>query len=115
MKKTWKIIYVVLTVCVMAVPFAGMAFFRTDTTTENKRMAEMPKVSENGSSLPFLSGGLLRLERMFFLDKHDCKDQTQRDAGQQQRFFANSRGRQCANRTAEDKKQIGRASCRERV
>ena len=49
MKKTWKIIYVVLTVCVMAVPFAGMAFFRTDTTTENKRMAEMPKVSENGS------------------------------------------------------------------
>ena len=35
----------------------------------------------------------------------DCKDQTQRDAGQQQRFFANFRGRQCANRTAEDKKQ----------
>ena len=55
--------------------------------------------------LPFLSGGLLRLERMFFLDKHDCKDQTQRNAGQQQRFFANFRGRQCANRTAEDKKQ----------
>ena len=54
---------------------------------------------------PFLSGGLLRLERMFFLDKHDCKDQTQRDTGQQQRFFANSRGRQCANRTAEDEKQ----------
>lgn len=49
MKKTWKIIYVVSTVCVMAAPFAGMAFFRTDTTTENKRMAEMPNISENGS------------------------------------------------------------------
>ena len=48
MKKTGKIIYVVLTVAVMAVPFAGMAFFKTDTTTENKRMAEMPEIKENG-------------------------------------------------------------------
>lgn len=48
MKKTWKIIYVVLTVAVMALPFAGMTFFKTDTTTENKRMAEMPKIKKNG-------------------------------------------------------------------
>ena len=41
MKKTCKIIYVVLIVIVMLVPFAGMTFFKTDTTTENKRMAEM--------------------------------------------------------------------------
>lgn len=48
MKKTWKIVYVVLSVTVMAVPFAGMTFFKTDTTTENKRMAEMPEIKEDG-------------------------------------------------------------------
>ena len=48
MKKTWKIIYVVLTVAVMALPFAGMTFFKTDTTTENKRMAEMPEIEKDG-------------------------------------------------------------------
>lgn len=48
MKKTWKIIYVVLTVAVMALPFAGMTFFKTDTTTENKRMAEMPEIEQDG-------------------------------------------------------------------
>lgn len=48
MKKTCKIIYVVLIVIVMLVPFAGMTFFKTDTTTENKRMAEMPAIKEDG-------------------------------------------------------------------
>lgn len=48
MKKTWKIIYVVLSVAVMALPFAGMTFFKTDTTTENKRLAEMPEIKEDG-------------------------------------------------------------------
>lgn len=49
MKKTLKIIYVVLCVCIMAVPFAGMTFFKTDTTTENRRMADMPEITVNGS------------------------------------------------------------------
>lgn len=48
MKKTCKIIYVVLIVMVMLVPFVGMTLFKTDTTTENRRMAEMPKLKENG-------------------------------------------------------------------
>lgn len=48
MKKTCKIIYVVLIVMVMLAPFAGMTFFKTDTTTENKRMAEMPDIKEDG-------------------------------------------------------------------
>lgn len=44
MKKTCKIVYVVVCLLIMLLPFVGMIFFQTDETTENKTLAEMPKL-----------------------------------------------------------------------
>lgn len=48
MKKTWNIIYIVCCLLICVLPFAGMAVYRTDTTTENKTLAAFPKWTAEG-------------------------------------------------------------------
>lgn len=48
MKKAVNIIYVVICLAICLVPFAGMTVAMTDTTTENRRMAEFPKLTVEG-------------------------------------------------------------------
>lgn len=48
MKKTWNIIYIVCCLLICVLPFAGMAVYRTDTTTENKTLAGFPKWTVGG-------------------------------------------------------------------
>ena len=48
MKNVGRIFYVVLCLLICIVPFAGMSVNRTDTTTENKELAEFPNVKEEG-------------------------------------------------------------------
>lgn len=56
MNNIFKKIYVVVFVVLMVIPFAGMLFFKTDTTTENKRLAELPElVTEDGVNKEYLS------------------------------------------------------------
>lgn len=47
MKKTGNIIYIVICLLLCLLPFVGMTFAATDTTTENRTMAEMPAFVEN--------------------------------------------------------------------
>ena len=58
MKKNLKYnLYTALCLVMCAVPFVCMAFARTDSTTENKRLAALPHVTENGSfNTQFLPG-----------------------------------------------------------
>ncbi len=54
MGKKGNIIYIVLCLVICVLPFAGMTFYRTDTTTENKTLAEFPKLKgEKGVNLDF--------------------------------------------------------------
>lgn len=56
MKKAIKIIYVVICVAFMSLPFAGMLFAKTETTTENKRLAELPElVTDDGFNKEYLA------------------------------------------------------------
>ena len=48
MKNAGRIFYVVICLLICIVPFAGMSVNRTDTTTENKKLAEFPNVKEEG-------------------------------------------------------------------
>ncbi len=48
MKKTCKLVYIVVCLLIMLLPFAGMIFWKTDDTTENKTLAEMPKLKTEG-------------------------------------------------------------------
>lgn len=48
MKKTGNIIYVVVCLVFCALPFVGMTFYKTDTTTENKTLAAFPKWEKDG-------------------------------------------------------------------
>lgn len=49
MRRIENIIYVLVCLLVCILPFVGMAFAATDTTTENKDLAEFPILLENGS------------------------------------------------------------------
>lgn len=56
MKKAANIIYIVICLAVCLVPFVGMTVARTDTTTENRRMAKFPDtVSEGQFNVNYLS------------------------------------------------------------
>lgn len=48
MKKTGNIIYIVICLLICLLPFIGMTFAATNTTTENRTMAELPEFVENG-------------------------------------------------------------------
>lgn len=43
-----SIFYVVICLLLCVIPFAGMPVASTDTTTENKKLAEFPEIKENG-------------------------------------------------------------------
>lgn len=49
MKKAGKIIYIVLCMLMCVLPFVGMTFYKTETTTENKTLAVFPKWMEDGN------------------------------------------------------------------
>ncbi len=49
MKKWVGILFVVICMAICLIPFAGMTVYRTDTTTENKTLAEFPSLVEDGS------------------------------------------------------------------
>ncbi len=49
MKKATGTVFIVVCMVICLIPFAGMTFFRTDTTTENKTLASFPKVMEEGT------------------------------------------------------------------
>ncbi|MGN0395476.1 MAG: hypothetical protein ACI4EF_08940 [Coprococcus sp.] len=56
MKKTCKLVYVIICLMIMLLPFAGMIFFKTDKTTENKTLAEMPDIVTDGKiNIEYLS------------------------------------------------------------
>lgn len=48
MKRSGNIIYIVVCLLFCVLPFAGMAVYRTDTTTENKNLAAFPKWVKDG-------------------------------------------------------------------
>ncbi len=48
MKKRVGILFIVICMVVCLIPFVGMTFFRTDTTTENKTLAAFPSLIEDG-------------------------------------------------------------------
>ncbi|MCD8109417.1 MAG: hypothetical protein LUE14_04870 [Clostridiales bacterium] len=43
------IIYIVLILILLVIPFAGMSFWATDSTTENRELAEWPSLTEDGT------------------------------------------------------------------
>lgn len=47
MKRTGNTIYIILCLLLCLLPFIGMTFAATNTTTENRAMAELPKLIEN--------------------------------------------------------------------
>ncbi len=49
MRKRVGILFIVICMVVCLIPFVGMTFFRTDTTTENKTLAEFPSLVEDGA------------------------------------------------------------------
>ena len=48
MKRAGNIIYLVICLIFCVLPFAGMTIYRTDTTTENKTLADFPKLKKDG-------------------------------------------------------------------
>ncbi len=55
MKKKLGLVYIILCFLICLVPFAGMTFWATNSTTENKTLAELPSVMEDGElNLDFL-------------------------------------------------------------
>lgn len=48
MKKKLYIIYIVLILGILVVPFAGMSFWATDRTTENRELSELPAFTKDG-------------------------------------------------------------------
>ncbi len=45
MRKKAGLIFIIICMAICLVPFAGMTFFRTDTTTENKTLASFPSLT----------------------------------------------------------------------
>ncbi|MCD8299780.1 MAG: hypothetical protein LUC41_01170 [Clostridiales bacterium] len=58
MRKKAGLIFIIICMAVCLIPFAGMTFFRTDTTTENKTLASFPGLTnENGGpNMEFFDG-----------------------------------------------------------
>ncbi len=53
-KKKLGIVYIVVIMVIFLIPFAGMTFFATDSTTENKTLASLPSlVTEDGFNVKF--------------------------------------------------------------
>lgn len=48
MKKTGNLIYIIICLLLCMVPFVCMTFAATNTTTENRTMAELPSITEDG-------------------------------------------------------------------
>lgn len=48
-KKKLYILYIVLVMAILLVPFAGMSFWATNTTTENRELTKLPSFSKKGS------------------------------------------------------------------
>jgi len=48
MKNAGRLLFILICLTLCIIPFAGMLTHATDTTTENKRMAEFPAIKENG-------------------------------------------------------------------
>lgn len=48
MKRTGYIVYIIVCLLLCMLPFVGMSFAATNTTTENKTLAELPDFWENG-------------------------------------------------------------------
>lgn len=48
MRKTGNITYIAICLIFCVIPFAGMLFYRTDTTTENKTLAALPQPEKDG-------------------------------------------------------------------
>ena len=48
MKRTGSIVYIVVCLMLCILPFAGMAVYRTEVTTENKTLAEFPGLQKDG-------------------------------------------------------------------
>lgn len=48
MRKIKYVVYIVIVVCILLIPLAGMSFWPTNETTENTVLAEWPKLSEDG-------------------------------------------------------------------
>lgn len=47
-KKIWYLIYIAVVLLMVMIPFAGMTVAATNETTENKELAEMPKLKSDG-------------------------------------------------------------------
>lgn len=47
-EKKLYVLYIVLILTILIVPFAGMSFWATDRTTENRELSELPSFSEKG-------------------------------------------------------------------
>ena len=55
MKKKGFIVFIVLCLIILLIPFAGMAVAPTMVTTENKKLSELPKIKdENGININYL-------------------------------------------------------------
>lgn len=48
MKKKFYMIYIILILVILVVPFAGMSFWATDRTTENRELSELPSFTKDG-------------------------------------------------------------------
>ncbi|MCM1179188.1 MAG: hypothetical protein NC347_02945 [Clostridium sp.] len=49
MKKIGNAVYIIMCLLLCVIPFAGMTVYSTNTTTENKKLAELPDIREQGS------------------------------------------------------------------
>ncbi len=47
-KKSWYLIYIIVVLALVLIPFAGMSVAATDETTENKELAELPELKKDG-------------------------------------------------------------------
>jgi hypothetical protein len=56
-KKRFYILYIGLIMAILIMPFAGMSFWATDETTENRELSEFPSLLEKGNfNLKYLEG-----------------------------------------------------------
>lgn len=55
MRNKLNIIFVAVCMAICVVPFGCMTFARTDTTTENKKLSEMPSLYDDGVNVDYLS------------------------------------------------------------
>ncbi|MBR6408220.1 MAG: hypothetical protein IKS19_06565 [Clostridia bacterium] len=83
-KKALCIVFTAACLIMCIIPFAGMTVARTDYTTENKRLAELPALLENGS----LNTGFMKQAGEYFEDRFAFRRQlVTTDAEIQSRLF----------------------------